>query len=50
MADAESTFNPKNPNNFNVEAQFLLIPGFLILAIVGMYKHLVVFLLLSLLK
>ena len=35
MSDGDSNFNPKNPNNFNVEAQFLLIPGFIIVAAVG---------------
>ena len=35
MADGESSFNPKNPTNHNVDAQFLLIPGILIVLGVG---------------
>jgi len=40
MSGEESTFNPKNPNNFAVDAQLLLVPGFLILifAVYLIYK------------
>ena len=34
MSEGETKFNP---NNFNVEAQLLLIPGFLIVIFVGKY-------------
>ena len=37
MSEGETKFNPNNPNNFNVEAQLLLIPGFLIVIFVGKY-------------
>ena len=37
MSEGETKFNPNNPNNFNVEAQLLLIPGFLIVVFVGKY-------------
>ena len=35
MAEEESSFNPKNPTNFNIDAQLLLIPGILIILGVG---------------
>ena len=40
MSEGETKFNPNNPNNFNVEAQLLLIPGFLIVIFVGKYTEL----------
>jgi len=33
MADEEN-FNPKNPDNFNIEANLLLIPGVIIVLLV----------------
>ena len=35
MSEEESNFNPKNPTNFNIDAQLLLIPGILIVLGVG---------------
>jgi len=39
MSD-DGSFNPKNPNNFNVDAQLLLIPGLLIILAVGKKERL----------